>query len=144
MQHSRTITADPRVNFTNERVDHYAHVLCMLGPRWRLIVCSDWYQWIVQYNKKVSTEPFWLSHKYFRTREGIKSFLATQGKRYQFYEDARFRVSFLPMHFGDFLKKEKAAAKDKSLTTASIDNWKYIGFVSYPQHFGEGTENDCS
>jgi len=144
MQHSRNITADPGVSFTNERANRYAHVLCRLGPRWRLIVCSDWYQWIAQYNKQVSTEPFWLSHKYFRTREGIETFLKTQGKRFQFHEDAGFRVSFLPMHFGDFLQKEKAAAKDKPLTTADLITWLYTGFVSYPQHFSEGIENECS
>ena len=67
----------------------------------------------------------------------------TRGKKYIFYEDAHYRVSFLPMHFGDFLQKEKAAAKDKSLTTADLITWQHTGFVSYPQHFGEATENDC-
>ena len=138
MQHSRTITADRGVSFTNERSDRYANVLCRLGLRWRLIVCSDCYQWIAQYNKKVSTEPFWLSHKYFRTREGINSFLATQGKRYQFYEDAVFRVSFLPTHFGDFLQKVKAAAQENSHTTADLSNWQDNGFVPYTQQNDSG------
>ena len=133
MQHSRNITADPGVSFTNERANRYAHVLCRLGPRWRLIVCSDWYQWIAQYNKQVSTEPFWLSHKYFRTREGIETFLKTQGKRFQFHEDAGFRVSFLPMHFGDFLQIEKAAAQKNSHTTADLSNWQHNGYVPYTQ-----------
>ena len=133
MQHSRTITADPKVNFTNERADHYAHVLCMLGPRWRLIVCSDWHQWIAQHNKNVAAEPSWLSRKFFRTRQGIESFLMSLDKNSQFDDDALHRVSVLPRHFGDFLQKEKAAARDEPLTTANFSNWYSTGFVSYPQ-----------
>ena len=133
MQHSRNITADPLVSFTNERSDRYAHVLWRLGPRWRLIVCSDGYQWIAQYNKNVAAEPSWVSRKFFRTRHGIESFLTTRDKNSQFYEDALHRVSLLPKHFGDFLRKEKAAAKDKPLTTATLTNWHNTGFVPYPQ-----------
>ena len=62
----------------------------------------------------------------------------TRGKKYQFYEDALFRVSFLPARFGDFLQKEKAAAQDNPHTTADLSNWQHTGFVSYPQHFDEG------
>jgi len=133
MQHSRTITADRGVSFTNERSDRYAHVLCRLGPRWRLIVCSDWYQWIAQYNKNFAAEPSWLSRKFFRTRQGIESFLMSGDKNSQFYEDALHRVSFLPRHFGDFLQKEKAAAQDKSHTTANLHNWQFTRFVANPQ-----------
>jgi hypothetical protein len=133
MQHSRNITADPLVSFTNERADHYAHVLCRLGLRWRLIVCSDGYQWIAQHNKNVAAEPSWVSRKFFRTRQGIESFLTTRDKNSQFYKDALLRVSFLPRHFGDFLKKEKAAAKEKPLTTADLNTWHHTGFVPYLQ-----------
>ena len=133
MQHSRNITADPLVSFTNERSDRYAHVLWRLGPRWRLIVCSDWYQWIAQHNKNVAAEPSWLSRKFFRTRQGIQSFLMSRDKNPQFYEDALHRVSVLPRHFGYFSQKEKAAAQDKSHTTANLSNWYHTGFVSYPQ-----------
>ena len=143
MQHSRTITADPRVSFTNERADHYAHVLCRLGPRWRLIVCSDWYQWIAQHNKNVAAEPSWVSRKFFRTRQGIESFLTTRDKNSQFYKDALLCVSFLPRHFGDFSQKEKAAAQDKSHTTANFSNWHHTGFVANPQsNCEEGLTND--
>ena len=133
MQHSRNITADPGVSFTNERSDSYAHVLCRLGPRWRLIVCSDGYQWIAQHNKNVAAEPSWVSRKFFRTRQGIESFLTTRDKNSQFYKDALLCVSLLPKHFGDFLRKEKAAAKDKPLTTADLYAWHHTGFVANPQ-----------
>jgi len=133
MQHSRNITADPLVSFTNERSDRYAHVLCRLGLRWRLIVCSDGYQWIAQHNKNVAAEPSWVSRKFFRTRQGIESFLTTRDKNSQFYKDALLCVSLLPKHFGDFLRKEKAAAQDKSHTTALLDNWQHTGFVANPQ-----------
>lgn len=143
MQHSRTITADPRVSFTNERADHYAHVLCRLGPRWRLVVCSDWYQWIAQYNKNFAAVPSWLSRKFFRTKQGIESFLMSRDKSSQFYEDALHRVSILPRHFGDFLQKEKAAARDEPLTTADLITWHHTGFVSYPQlNCQKGLTND--
>ena len=108
-----------------------------------VIVCSDLYQWIAQYNKNVAAEPFWLSRKYFRTRAGIESFLKSRGRNSQFYEDVVLRVSFLPLHFSDFLEKEKAAAKEKPLTTADLITWHYTGFVSYSQHFGEGIKNEC-
>ena len=133
MQHSRTITADPWVSFTNERADHYAHVLCRLGLRWRLIVCSDWYQWIAQHNKNVAAEPSWLSREFFRTRQGIERFLISRDKNSQFDEGALHRVSVLPRHFGDFLQKEKAAAQDKSHTTATLNNWQFTRFVANPQ-----------
>ena len=133
MQHSRKITADQKVSFTNERSDRYAHVLCRLGPRWRLIVCSNWYQWIAQYNKCVKSKPSWVSERFFRTRPGIEAFFMTRGKKYIFYEDATYRVSFLPMHFGDFLQIEKAAAQKNSHTTADLSNWQHNGYVPYTQ-----------
>ena len=143
MQHSRSIIADPLVSFTNERSDRYAHVLCRLGLRWRLIVCSDGYQWIAQHNKNVAAEPSWVSRKFFRTRQGIESFLMSRDKNPQFYEDALHRVSVLPRHFGYFSQKEKAAAQDKSHTTANFSNWHHTGFVANPQsNCEEGLTND--
>lgn len=142
MQHSRKITADHKVSFTNERSDSYAHVLCMLGPRWRLIVCSDWHQWIAQYNKCVKSKPSWVSERFFRTRPGIETFFMTRGKKYIFYEDAPIRVSLLPTHFGDFLQKVKAAAQENSHTTADLSTWQHNGFVPYTQHYGEGIGNE--
>ena len=55
-----------------ERDDHYAKVIVQLGPRWRIIVCKDSHQWVLQ---KRSVAPpntgTWAGKSYATTRDGL-------------------------------------------------------------------------
>ena len=107
-------------------------------------MCSDYRQWIAQFDKCPGAQPCWTSQKFFRTRVGIESFLKSTHKKCTFYRGTLNEVLNLPEHFSQFNKIEKAAAKDKSLTTASLDNWKYTGIVSEAQHFADGVKYEPS
>lgn len=55
-----------------EEADSYPAVVFKIGPNWRLIVCKDAIQWIIQ-NRSGSDngEPRWRGQKYSRTKVGL-------------------------------------------------------------------------
>lgn len=54
-----------------ESDDGYRDVVAVLDDRWRVIVCKDAIQWIVQFAKKSGRGVAWRSARYVRTRDGL-------------------------------------------------------------------------
>lgn len=59
----------------NEKVSHresddnYKRVVAMLNGRWRVVLCKDGWQWVLQ--RKAQTKNGWRSQSYCVTREGM-------------------------------------------------------------------------
>ena len=53
-----------------ERDDNYAKVIAQLGPRWRVIICRDGIQWILQ-QKEASHGGPWRGLSYHTNRDGL-------------------------------------------------------------------------
>ena len=53
-----------------ERDDNYHEVVAQLSPRWRVIVCADGIQWIIQ-KKEASHAAPWRGVKYVTSRDGL-------------------------------------------------------------------------
>ena len=53
-----------------ERDQHYSHVIAKPTPRWRIILCRDGVQWIVQ-KKEASHEGPWRAEGYYTCRESL-------------------------------------------------------------------------
>ena len=56
---------------THETADGYAQIVAYLCDGWRVIVCKDNIQWILQRRKKGGAERPWRAVGYFRTREAL-------------------------------------------------------------------------
>jgi hypothetical protein len=80
-----------------EKDDDYDHVVAQLGPTWRVIVCRDNIQWIVQERKDE-----WRSHHYCTSREGVMR--RVKGK------PGWEALSSLPDHFPPAQTRRKASA----------------------------------
>lgn len=61
------VTAPPS---HRERDDHYKGVVAELAPRWRVIVCKDGMQWILQ-RKEASHGGPWRGVSYHTNRDGL-------------------------------------------------------------------------
>ena len=61
------VTAPPS---HRERDDHYKGVVAQLAPRWRVIVCKDGIQWILQ-RKEASHGGPWRGVSYDTNRDGL-------------------------------------------------------------------------
>ncbi|MET3775015.1 hypothetical protein ABID20_000558 [Rhizobium alvei] len=58
----------------NESDEGYQPVVVQLAPRWRVIVCRDGLQWILQQRLSATetlTRAGWRGRRYFRTRDGL-------------------------------------------------------------------------
>jgi hypothetical protein len=68
-------TAPARPNFSRkESDDGYQPVVAHLAPRWRVIVCRDAIQWILQHRVSATETPTradWRGKSYLRTRDGL-------------------------------------------------------------------------
>ena len=53
-----------------ERDDNYAHVIANPLPRWRIIMCRDGVQWIIQ-KKEASHAGPWRAEGYYTCRESL-------------------------------------------------------------------------
>ena len=53
-----------------ERDDNYNRVIVQLAPRWRVIVCKDGRQWILQ-RKEASHAGPWIGMSYNTNRDGL-------------------------------------------------------------------------
>jgi hypothetical protein len=63
-----------------ERDDSYAKVIAQLGPRWRVIICKDGIQWILQQR----SVPFpntgtWAGKSYSTTRDALIAACSDRG-----------------------------------------------------------------
>ncbi|WP_050929471.1 hypothetical protein [Aestuariivita boseongensis] len=57
---------------SRERDDNYNTVVCRLAPRWRVIVCRQGIQWILQKAKAESGHGLvWRGFSYFLTRDAL-------------------------------------------------------------------------
>lgn len=55
---------------TKERDDAY-HAVIHLGGNWRIILCKDRLQWIIQHAKKVGTESRWCAVSYVTSQTAL-------------------------------------------------------------------------
>ena len=62
----------PRAGSTSERSDTYRNVVVRVNARWRVIVCKNDRQWILQLSKAEGGPALaWRGLKYFRTRKAL-------------------------------------------------------------------------
>ena len=57
-------------NSHRESADNYSNVIVIFNPRWRLSLCRDGIQWILQ-QKEISHGMPWRGVKYFRSKEAL-------------------------------------------------------------------------
>ena len=87
-----------------ERDDSFCQVVVQLAPRWRVIVCKDHLQWIIQ---KRSAEPLhrgeWRGHSYVTSRNSLIRLCASL----ELLSDplAKARLEALPEQFSGLFKK---------------------------------------
>jgi hypothetical protein len=87
-----------------ERDDSFGQVVIQLAPRWRVVVCKDRLQWIIQ---KRSAEPLhrgeWRGHSYVTNRSSLIRLCASL----ELLSDnvARASLDALPEQFSGLYKK---------------------------------------
>lgn len=64
-----------------ETSDNYAGVIAVLSDGWRVIICKDGIQWILQRRKKGGAQRPWRGQGYFRTRRALLRVCATSCDR---------------------------------------------------------------
>ena len=87
-----------------ERDDEYREVIVQLTPRWRVIVCKDYLQWIIQ---KRTAEPLhrgvWRGQSYLTSRNSLIRLCASLELLSD--DNARARLEALPEQFSGLFKK---------------------------------------
>ena len=87
-----------------ERDDEYCEVIVQLAPRWRVIVCKDYLQWIIQ---KRTAEPLhrgeWRGQSYVTSRNSLIRLCASLGLHSG--DNARATLDALPEQFRGLFKK---------------------------------------
>ena len=87
-----------------ESDDNYHDVVAQLAPRWRVIVCKDYLQWIIQ---KRTAEPLhrgvWRSQSYVTCRNSLIRLCASLELLSE--PLARTRLEALPKQFSGLFKK---------------------------------------
>ena len=87
-----------------ERDDEYCEVIVQLAPRWRVIVCKDYLQWIIQ---KRTAEPLhrgeWRGQSYVTSRNSLIRLCASLGLLSG--DNARATLDALPEQFRGLFKK---------------------------------------
>jgi hypothetical protein len=71
-------TAEGVPNFSHrESDDDYQPVVAVLADRWRVIVCRDGMQWIIQSAEKSSHGVAWRGRRYLRTKNRLIAICGT-------------------------------------------------------------------
>jgi hypothetical protein len=87
-----------------ESDDNYLDVAAQLAPRWRVIVCKDYMQWIIQ---KRTAEPLhrggWRSQSYVTSRNSLIRLCASL--ELLSADNARATLDALPEQFSKMYKK---------------------------------------
>ena len=99
------MTAFGSLNLSNrERDDSFCQVVVQMAPRWRVIVCKDHLQWIIQ---KRSAEPLhwgeWRGQSYVTSRNSLIRLCASLELLSD--DNARDRLEALPEQFSGLYKK---------------------------------------
>ena len=85
-----------------ERDEHYAHVIANPSPRYRVILCTQRLQWIIQ-EKEASHEAPWRAEDYHTSRDSL---LKACGKRGLLSDPNSEAVLYaLPDHVSQLAKK---------------------------------------
>ena len=85
-----------------ERDENYAYVVAQLAPRYRVILCPQRLQWIVQ-QQECSHEAPWRAQEYHTSRESL---LKACGKRgFLSYPSVEAVLHALPAHVSQLAKK---------------------------------------
>ena len=61
-------TCSPAVEAHRESSDHYSYIILILTNRWRIILCRQGLQWILQRRENLHGGA-WRGFRYFRTRK---------------------------------------------------------------------------
>lgn len=85
-----------------ERDNDYAHIVVQLTPRYRVILCPQRLQWIIQ-EKEASHEAPWRAEGYYTSRDSL---IKACGKR-GFFSDPNLEAVLhaLPNHVSELAKK---------------------------------------
>ena len=102
---ARRMTAFGSLKLSNrERDDGFSQVVVQLAPRWRVVVCKDHIQWIIQ---KRTAEPLhrgvWRGHSYMTNRSSLIRLCATLGLLSD--DTSRATLDALPAKFSELYKK---------------------------------------
>ena len=85
-----------------ERDDNYAYVVVQLAPRYRIILCPQGLQWIIQ-EKECSRRADWRAEQYLTSRDGL---IEACGKRGLLSDpNAEAVLHALPDHVNQLAKK---------------------------------------
>ena len=55
----------------HETADEYTRVVCLLADRWRVVVCKDNDQWIIQRHENGTAKRPWRGVSYHRTKKAL-------------------------------------------------------------------------
>ena len=97
-----TGVADTKTPSHRERDDDYAYVVVQLTPRYRVILCPQGLQWIIQ-EKEASRSGHWRAKSYHTSRDSL---LSACGKRgFLSNANAEAVLHALPDHVSQLAKK---------------------------------------
>jgi hypothetical protein len=89
-------------NSHRERDSNYSNVIVIFNSRWRLSLCRDGIQWILQ-QKEISHGMPWRGVKYFRSKEALLRVCGSLNLLSDEYN--RYIIEALPEHIIDVAKK---------------------------------------
>jgi hypothetical protein len=99
----------------NESDEGYQPVVVQLAPRWRVIVCRDGLQWILQQRLSATETPTradWRGRRYVRTRDGL---IAACGRALSDIDGAALAlINSLPDHIEGGARPAQKSAVDSS------------------------------
>ena len=94
--------ANTTTHSRRERDDNYAYVVVQLAPRYRVILCPQGLQWIIQ-EKECSRRADWRAEQYLTSRDGL---IEACGKRGLLSSpNAEAVLHALPDHVSQMAKK---------------------------------------
>ena len=87
-----------------EEADEYCSIVCRLNDRWRIIICRDHLQFIVQHRRgERRGTPRWQGHSYCQTRDVVERVCRAFAGSIE--ANAQAEISRLPDHIIYLLRK---------------------------------------
>jgi hypothetical protein len=97
-------TVEQNVQSHRERDDGYQGVVCYLSERWRIVICRDDRQWIVQKRSTVpSNRGVWIGKSYVTSRTGLITFCSRL--RLRISDKTKQQIEALPSYAKETIKK---------------------------------------